>query len=117
MSIQASVPPTNWTGWQRWLEQEPGALDQARPLQDWALRGQFDHLRRLDLVAISAFPPIIARLDPIHRYDARWRSSLHRLRECKLDHLRPAVSVVATGGQRFRWKVKVISALAAPSPT
>jgi len=29
------------------LEQKPGALDQAAPLQDWALPEQFDHLRRL----------------------------------------------------------------------
>jgi transposase len=29
------------------LEQKPGALDQAAPLQDWDLPDQFDHLRRL----------------------------------------------------------------------
>jgi transposase len=29
------------------LEQKPGALDQARPLQGWALPEQFEHLRRL----------------------------------------------------------------------
>jgi len=29
------------------IEQKPGALDQARPLQGWALPKQFDHLRRL----------------------------------------------------------------------
>jgi len=29
------------------LEQKPGALDQARPLQGWALPEQFNHLRRL----------------------------------------------------------------------
>jgi len=29
------------------IEQKPGALDQARPLQGWLLPEQFDHLRRL----------------------------------------------------------------------
>jgi hypothetical protein len=29
------------------LEQKPGALDQAAPLQNWDLPDQFDHLRRL----------------------------------------------------------------------
>jgi transposase len=29
------------------IEQKPGALDQARPLQGWDLPDQFDHLRRL----------------------------------------------------------------------
>jgi hypothetical protein len=29
------------------IEQKPNALDQARPLQGWALPDQFDHLRRL----------------------------------------------------------------------
>ena len=29
------------------LEQKPGALDQAAPLQGWELPEQFDHLRRL----------------------------------------------------------------------
>jgi hypothetical protein len=29
------------------IEQKPNALDQARPLQGWALPEQFDHLRRL----------------------------------------------------------------------
>lgn len=29
------------------IEQKPGALDQAAPLQDWELPEQFDHLRRL----------------------------------------------------------------------
>lgn len=29
------------------IEQKPGALDQARPLQGWALPEQFEHLRRL----------------------------------------------------------------------
>jgi hypothetical protein len=29
------------------IEQKPGSLDQARPLQGWALPEQFDHLRRL----------------------------------------------------------------------
>lgn len=29
------------------IEQKPNALDQARPLQNWALPDQFDHLRRL----------------------------------------------------------------------
>ena len=29
------------------LEQKPGALDQAAPLQGWNLPEQFDHLRRL----------------------------------------------------------------------
>jgi len=29
------------------IEQKPGALDQARPLQGWPLPEQFDHLRRL----------------------------------------------------------------------
>lgn len=29
------------------IEQKPGALDQAAPLQGWELPDQFDHLRRL----------------------------------------------------------------------
>jgi hypothetical protein len=29
------------------IEQKPGALDQARPLQGWPLPEQFEHLRRL----------------------------------------------------------------------
>jgi len=94
------------------LEQKPGALDQAAPLQDWDLPDQFAHLRRLlearmsnrgkrefiqvlRLLEIFAMDVVADAVSDAIRLSALSFDAVKQLVLCRIEHRPPRLDLTA----------------------